>query len=210
MTMLTNSDRYRRGVATLVASWNEYAREATAGEVVRAPGVAAAVFPCEPERSVYNNALLECELEAQERAAAVDAMEAAYAQAGIARFAAWVHESDAAMRSHLERRGYTVGDSSRAMGMSLDEIRLARPELDVAPADWSEHVRVGELQPELLSAGDHTAFQVLVARLGGENVATGMAFDQRRDCGIYNVGTLQHARRRAERPERGKRRDRRR
>ena len=30
----------------------------------------------------------------------------------------------------------------------------------------------------------------------GENVATGMAFDLDGDCGIYNVGTLEHARRR--------------
>ena len=34
------------------------------------------------------------------------------------------------------------------------------------------------------------------ARLDGENVATAMAFDLGSDCGIYNVGTLGHARRR--------------
>jgi GNAT superfamily N-acetyltransferase len=196
MTMLTDADLYRRGAATLVASWNEYAREAATGELVRAPGVAVAVFPCEPERSVYNNALLECDLDALERADAVDAMEAAYRQAGITRFAAWVRERDGTMRDHLERRGYTIGESSRAMGMSLDEIRLARPEPVVAPADWSEHLRVGELPPGLLSAGDHAAFHVLVARLDGESVATAMAFDLGTDCGIFNVGTLERARRR--------------
>jgi predicted GNAT family acetyltransferase len=37
---------------------------------------------------------------------------------------------------------------------------------------------------------------VLVARLDGDNVATAIAFDHRGDCGIYNVGTLDHARRR--------------
>jgi ribosomal protein S18 acetylase RimI-like enzyme len=196
VTVLTDADLYGRGAATLVASWDEYAREATAAELVRAAGVAVAVFPCEPERSVYNNALLERDLDALERAAAVEAMEAAYGLAGVSRFAAWVHESDGAMRGHLERRGYTIGESSRAMGMSLDEICLARPALDVGPVDWSEHVRVGELPPGLLSAGDHTAFHVLVARLGGENVATALAFHHGNDCGIYNVGTLPHARRR--------------
>jgi len=196
MTVLTDADLYSLGAATLVASWDEYARQATAGELVWAPGVAVAVFPCEPERSVYNNALLECDLDALERADAVNAMEAAYAQAGITRFAAWVHESDGAMRGYLARRGYTIGDSSRAMAMSLEEMRLGRPDLEVTPADWSEHLRVGELPPELLSAGDHAAFHVLVARLDGENVATAMAFDLGIDRGIYNVGTLQHARRR--------------
>ena len=37
---------------------------------------------------------------------------------------------------------------------------------------------------------------MLVARLQGEGVATAMAFDLGDDCGIYNVGTLEHARRR--------------
>jgi ribosomal protein S18 acetylase RimI-like enzyme len=36
----------------------------------------------------------------------------------------------------------------------------------------------------------------LVARLGGENVSTAIAFDLARDSGIYNVGTLEPARRR--------------
>ena len=196
MTVLSDADLYRPGAATLVASWAEYARAATDAELVQAPGVAVAVFPCEPERSVYNNALFERDLNALERAAAVDAMEAAYGVARISRFAAWVHESDGAMRDHLERRRYTIGDSSRAMAMSLGAARLARPALEVGRAGWSEHARVGELPPELLSAGDHAAFHVLVARLDGENVATALAFDHGDNCGIYNVGTLPHARRR--------------
>jgi ribosomal protein S18 acetylase RimI-like enzyme len=36
----------------------------------------------------------------------------------------------------------------------------------------------------------------LVATLGTENVATAIAFDHAGDCGIYNVGTLERARRR--------------
>jgi predicted GNAT family acetyltransferase len=36
----------------------------------------------------------------------------------------------------------------------------------------------------------------VVARVDGENVATAMAFDHGSDCGIYNVTTLEHARRR--------------
>ena len=35
-----------------------------------------------------------------------------------------------------------------------------------------------------------------MARLGGENVSTAIAFDFAGDCGIYNVGTLESARRR--------------
>ena len=195
MSVVAEVELYRRGAATLVASWEEYAREATAAELVRAPGVAIAVFPIEPERSVYNNALLEQELDAPERAEAIDAIESVYRQAGVMSFAAWVHESDAAMRADLEQRGYTVTESTRAMGMSLDDIPLPRPEHDFAPPDWAEYLRVIDVSPQLLCGGDHTAFHVLIAQLDGESAAAAMAFDLDGDCGLYNVGTLEHARR---------------
>ena len=194
--MLTETGLYLGGARTLVASWEEYAREATDAAVRRGPGVAAAVFPHEPERSVYNNALLDRDLRASERADALDAMEAAYRAVGVTRFAAWAHESDPAMHDDLERRGYTLDQSTRAMGMSLDDLRLPRPDVDLGTLDWADYLRTFGLPPGLLSGGDHTAFHLLVARLSGEDVATALAFDHRTDCGIYNVGTLEHARRR--------------
>ena len=196
MTVVTDTDLYVRRAETLLASWDEYARWATGAAVRRSPGVAAAVFPNEPERAVYNNALLERDLAATERAQALDAMEAAYAAADVTRFAAWVHESDEAMRADLERCGYTLDESTRAMGMALDDVRLARPEIELGPPDWVEHLRIIGVPPGLLSGADHAAFRVSVARLDGDNVATAMAFDRGGDCGIYNAGTLERARRR--------------
>ncbi len=175
--VLTDADLYLRGAETLLASWEEYARGATGAAVHRFPGVAIAVFPNEPERAVYNNALLERDLAAAERADAIDAIEAAYAAAGVTRFAAWVHESDEAMCGDLERRGYTLDESTRAMGMVLDDIRLPRPEIELRPADWFEYLRIIGMPAGFLSGADRATFHVLVARLGGENVATAMAFD---------------------------------
>jgi GNAT superfamily N-acetyltransferase len=196
MARLTDAELYLRGAETLLASWEEYARGAADATLQRFPGVAAAVFPNEPERGVYNNALLERGLGASERVDAVSAMEAAYDAAGVTRFAAWVHESDSAMRAALERRGYTLDEVTRAMGMTLDDIRFPRPDLELARADWSEHLRVAGVPPGFLSGADPTAFHVLVARLDGESVSTAIAFDFAGDCGIYNVGTLEPARRR--------------
>jgi ribosomal protein S18 acetylase RimI-like enzyme len=194
--MLTDVDLYLRGVDTLLASWREYARGAPDAAVNRYPGVAAAVFPRGPERVVYNNALLDRDMTRGERADALDAMEAAYAAAGVRRFAAWVHESDDAMRTDLERRGYKVDESTRAMGMALDAIPLPRPELELGPPDWFEYLRIIGVPSGFLGESDHAAFHVLVARLAGENVATAMAFDHSGDCGIYNLTTLERARRR--------------
>ena len=196
MTVLTAADLYQRGANTLLASWQHNAQTATAAALIRSPGVTIAIFPNEPERSVYNNALFERALTSTERVDAVEAMEGAYHEAGITDFAAWVHDSDAVLRADLERRGYTITASTGAMGMTLDEIRLDRPATELARADWSEHLRVAELPAQLLGAGDHAAYHILVARLASENVATAIAFDLDTDCGIYNLGTREHARRR--------------
>jgi len=196
MSVLSDADLYLRGAETLLASWEEYARGATGAAVHRYPGVATAVFPNEPERAFYNNALLERDLAAGERADALDAMEAAYAAAGVPRFAAWVHERDEAMRTDLERRRYTLDTSTRAMGMALEDIRLPRPEIELGPPNWLDYLQIIGVPPNFLGGADPAAYHVLVARLHGENVATGMAFDLDGDCGIYNITTLEHARRR--------------
>lgn len=190
------AELYLRGSDTLLASWEAYARGAVGAAVLRLPGVAAAVFPYEPERAVYNNALLERDLGPGERSAALDAMETAYAAAGVTRYAAWVHESDPVMRGELERRGYTLDTTTRAMGMALDEIRLPRPRIPLGPADWAEYLETEGLPPGFLGAADHAAFHLLAARADGEIVAAALAYDFGGDCGIYNVETAEHARRR--------------
>jgi GNAT superfamily N-acetyltransferase len=199
MPTLTDTDLYRRGADTLVASWEQYARASRGAAVLRSPGLATAVFPAEPERGVYNNALLDRGLDAADRAAALDAMEAAYASRGVPHFAAWVHESDEAMRDVLEARGYTIDTSTRAMGMSVGDVRATPPDLGIAGAGWPEYLRYLEafdLPPGLLAGVDPDAFRVLIARRDGATVATGLAFDLGDDCGIYNVSTLEGARRR--------------
>lgn len=190
------ADLYERGSATLIESWAAYARGAEGASVQRLPGVAVAVFPNDPERTVYNNALLERGLDAGPRTDAVDAMEAAYAVAGVSRFAAWVHESDAALRGHLERRGYVIAETNRAMGMHLDDLRLPRTQVRIGPADWSDYLRFEGLPPAFLRGADHAAFHVRVVRLDGEIVAAALAYDHDRDCGLFNVGTAERARRR--------------
>lgn len=195
MSILAETDFFLRGTTTLAASWEEYARGATDATVKRAAGVDIAVFPHEPERAVYNNALLALDLSAGRRADAIDAVEAAYAAAGVDRFAAWVHESDKAMRRDLARRGYKIDGSTRAMTMRLDDLRLPRPEIELGPVDWREHLRIVGVPPNFLHHAVPRGCHILIARLGGENVGTALAFDHDGDCGIYNTGTLEHARR---------------
>ncbi len=193
---LTDVELYDRGAETVIASWSAYARGASGASLRRLPGVAAAVFPDEPERSVYNNALLERRLTAPERRAALEAMEDAYRAAGVTRFAAWAHESDEAMRLDLERRGYHLDVTTRAMGISLDELHGPEHELELVPTTWPEYLEAFHLHPGLLVRADHSVLRIAVAGLDGERVSTAMAFDHEGDCGIYNVETLVRARRR--------------
>ena len=122
-------------------------------------------------------------------------MEDAYASSGVDRFAAWVHETDAAMARELTARGYRLEEITRAMGMNLEEIAVPRPELDLASPDWAEHLRLVGVPEGFLATADPSKFHVLTARLDGGNVATALACDNDGDCGLYNVGTLEHARR---------------
>ena len=193
---LTDADLYFRGVQTLVASWQAYAGGSRDAAVLRFPGVTTAVFPSEPERAFYNNALLERGLASLERAEAIDAMETAYASAAVARFAAWVHETDVKMRHDLEARGYVLDGGTRAMGMELRDIGQPRPAVELAAPSWSEYLRIIGVPRDFLRGVERDAFHVLIARVNGENVATAMALDHGGDCGIYNVSTVEHARRR--------------
>jgi GNAT superfamily N-acetyltransferase len=196
MSSPTDAELYLRGRDTLLASWEAYAAGGDGAALHRLPGVAAAVFPAEPERAVYNNALLDRDLGASERAGALDAMEAVYAGAGVARFAAWVHESDEPMRAELEQRGYTLDTTTRAMGMALDDIAVPRPQIPLRPARWLEYLTMEHLPLDFLATADHAAFHLLAARIDGEMVAAALAYDFADDCGIYNVGTVEKARKR--------------
>jgi ribosomal protein S18 acetylase RimI-like enzyme len=189
-------DLYRRSIETLLACWAELARTTPGATVARPDGVSCAVFPAGPERTVYNNAVLEPGLAASARDEALDAMEQAYAAAGITGFAAWVHETDAAMQADLERRGYVLSELTRAMAIPLDDPPPAPTDLGLLAIPWERYLRTFELPAGLLPHLDRSQFHLLVAHQDGEPVATALAYDHDRDCGIFNVVTVPHARRR--------------
>ena len=191
---------YDRAVATLTASWEAVAQGSSRAEVRRLPGVTAAVFPQEPERAIYNNAVLDRGLSPDRRTASIEAMRAAYASAGIEQYAAWVHETETDLAAELASQGYAIAETTRVMGMSLDGLAQHGDEpAEIAAADcatYLDYLRNFGLSPDLLTGVDPDAFHVLAARLDGVVVATGLGFDRDGDCGIFNLSTLEPARRR--------------
>jgi ribosomal protein S18 acetylase RimI-like enzyme len=187
---------FERGAATLVASWAEYARGAHGARVIRVAGAHIAIFTQEPESLVYNNALPDLGLDTEARAAMLAALEEEYVEAGVERYALWVHEGDVEMREDLEERKYVVTESTRAMGIALNDLDIPRPELELAPAGWSTYVTMLGLGDDFQQYADPAAYVVRLALLDGEPAAVAMAYDHEGDCGIYNVTTLEAARRR--------------
>lgn len=160
------------------------------------PGCGRRRVSCRPRTRVLQQRRARPGTEAGRPRRGVDAVEWAYATAGIDRYAVWVHESDPAGARCLERRGYAIDTSTCAMGMNLNDIRLPRPTIDLAPPAWHEYVRLIGLSSDYLRHADRDAYHVLIARCGIENVSTAMTFDGDDDCGIFNVGTLAGYRRR--------------
>ena len=193
---MTDEDLHRRGIDTAVACWERFARSVRGAAVHRLRNVDVAVFPNGPERSIYNNAVLARSITAAECDVAVDVLEDRYAAAGVSGHAVWMHEDDDDGRDVLERRGYRIVTSTRSMGMQRTEFRDPRTAIERAPAGWLEHKRNIGVDAELLRHLAQSAFSLLVAVDGGTSVATGLSFDRGGDCGIYNVTTVERARRR--------------
>ena len=191
----SDAELYTRSAATLVASWGEYARGAPGAALRLIRGAAVGVFPHEPERSIYNNALLDCRFGEADRDATLDAIADLYAKAGVDKYAVWVHESDSSTVDFLAARGFRVEESTRVMGMDLNELGPRAVTVEMAPPEWAEYVRILRLRPDYLRHVDPAAFHLAIGRLGGEGVAAAMAFDHDGDCGIFNVTTREHARR---------------
>jgi GNAT superfamily N-acetyltransferase len=195
MARWSEAELYRRGARTLASSWEAYAASGRGAAVAWFPGVVVAVFPNDPERQILNNALLDRDIDARGRADALNAMEAAYAAAGVSDFAAWVHESDPDMGADLRARGYAVSDLTRAMGIDLQDIRLPRPAITLAPPRWPDVLRIAEIPPGFGGPAGPDGFAALIAVSDGTPAATVATFDHAEDCGIYTLATLPHARR---------------
>jgi ribosomal protein S18 acetylase RimI-like enzyme len=126
-------------------------------------------------------------------------MESAYADAGVDRFAVWVHETDQSLPAELDARGYRVEETTRVMARSLPNGLPDAPDLATESLLWPPYLSYLEAAgtpPGLLSGVDPTAYHVLGVEMAGQCVATAIAFDHDGDCGIFNASTLEPFRRR--------------
>lgn len=199
MTTTRTSDELARATRTVVSSWEGIAAGTAGASVVRGDGLVAAVFPAGPERDIYNNAILDPAHDRTTRPAAIDAAVALYGDAGVERFALWIHEHDDRLAGALAARGFHVSETTRAMAAPIARLDLsAAPGVAVA-IGWPEYLGyLGGLglPPALLAGAGPGVFHAVAVREGGRAVATGLSHDHGGDCGIYNISTSPAARRR--------------
>jgi GNAT superfamily N-acetyltransferase len=188
------AELFDRSLATLVQSWLYLASGSPGAEVIETDGAAIATFVHSPDREFLNNAVLARGV--GDLGATLDAIEGAYASRGVARYAVWVHESEAAVAHAVLARGYVYDSSTRTMAMPIADLGAA---VDTSMLDLVEptlerfwHVDgLDGLVPGLSAERAH----FYIARSNGEDAAMLMAFDHDGDCGIYMVGTRPGARR---------------
>jgi GNAT superfamily N-acetyltransferase len=164
-------------------------------------GVAAAVVPACPERSVLNSV-------AYERSAALrdayDEVAAAYAAIG-ATWTVWVHHGDREAAAFLESRGHVLDAEPAAMGRELDHV--ARPPAGALP-DWTAAGSVADVGPlndraysfgtdsftRGLAAFPPDAAHVYTAAEDGRPVACLMIVDHERNADVEWVAVVPEAR----------------
>lgn len=186
------AELFDRSLATLVQSWLYLASGSPGAEVIETDGAAIAIFVHAPDREFLNNAVLARGV--GDLGATLDMIEGAYASRGVARYAVWVHESEAASAREVLTRGYGYDSSTRTMAMpTADLTAVDTSMLDLVEPTLERFWRVDGLDglvPDLSAERAH----FYVARFDGEDAAMLMAFDHDGDCGIYMVGTRPGAR----------------
>lgn len=169
--------------------------------VIERDGVAAAVIPAAPERSVVNSVVYRS---ADDLERAYDDLAAAYAEIG-AIWTVWVRPGDDRTAAFLESRGHF--HDANPMGMVHDLSGVERPPADALP-DWTadgDLAVVGPLNDRAygIETGSFTnsirslpegASRVYVVRDGGEPVACLMMSDHDGNTDVEMVAVLPEAR----------------
>lgn len=189
----------RQGLTAFVRM---FAAGAESSALLERDGVIASIVPAVPDRSVVNSVVYQ---DAGSLGAALDDLAGAYEAAGVRAWTAWVPEDDRDAAGLLEAAGHRLDASPVAMVCDLD--RLAEP--DREPLDWDaaaalEDVtrvndlaygwEVGTFGSGLRRPPRGLPVRFYEARVDGSPACVLATIDDRSDCGIYMVATVQEHR----------------
>ena len=162
-----------------------------------APGVAAAIVPAVPERSIPNSVAYE---DGEALVATYDRLAAAYEGAAIRTWTVWTPDRDQETIEFLTARGHVFDGEPVAMTLDLERFAGHPGDLDWdADASFAELGSVNDraygtpaeegLAPALAGAPDGLPIRLYRARADGETASVLAAIDHGDDVGIYFVAT---------------------
>lgn len=97
------------------------------GELVRWPGLVAAVVPATPHRSIFNAVHYTDPAALRTQ---IDEIEGAYEAAGVEAWTVWVPDEDRETASLLESRGHALDGAPRAMALWLEDLAAGPPQVE--------------------------------------------------------------------------------
>jgi ribosomal protein S18 acetylase RimI-like enzyme len=162
-----------------------------------APGVAAAIVPATPERSIVNSVAYESE---SALAAAYDEIAGAYDEAGVAAWSVWTPDHDSAAIELLRSRGHAFDGEPAAMTLDMREFDRSPGDLDWdSRATFEELGRLNDVAygtpgrdgvaAAMAGAPDGLPIRLYRALLDGETASVLATIDHDDDLGIYFVAT---------------------
>jgi GNAT superfamily N-acetyltransferase len=171
-----------------------------------ADGVAAAVVPACPNRSVVNSVVYE---DTGSLVAAYGGLAAAYERAGVRAWTVWTPDNDREAIALLRGEGHLFDGEPAAMLLDLD--RLPAP--DLADLDWDAdasprevgrindlaygHHEDGGYEPAIAQTSPGDGVRLYRARVDGEPASVLETVDAGSDCMVAWVATLERFRGRA-------------
>lgn len=167
--------------------------------VLQAHGVAAAVVPAAPERSVFNSVVYP-DAAALERA--LPELAEAYEAAGVHAWTVWVPRGDRQAAELLQRAGHSFDGEPAAMVADLSQ--LAAP--DLGDLDWSADASAEDVahinddaygydgEPFKRAIESLEGLNAYVARVDGVASCALVTAEHDGSAGVYFVATLPEAR----------------
>jgi GNAT superfamily N-acetyltransferase len=171
------------------------------GRMLESDGVAAALTPSSPDRSVFNSVFYE---RPEALAAALDELAAGYERAGVRAWTVWVPDADRVSAELLESAGHRLDATPTAMVLDMADL----PGIEARDLDWDSDAPIEEVwrindlaygfPPGTFERGlgrpPEGSYRFYLARLDGKPACVVGTMDVDGDCGVYWVATLPEAR----------------
>jgi GNAT superfamily N-acetyltransferase len=174
--------------------------ESTGGGVWEGNGVSAAIVPNSPKRSFFNTVLYT---DAAAMVDSIDALAAAYADAGIEAWTVWVPEADREVAEALEAAGHKLDATPRAMAARLGELTPPDPDPELEIREEADYELVSSLNEVAygfgpgefpVMQGNLSALRIYLGSIDGETMGCAGAFIRGSDCEIAFVAVLPEGR----------------